>query len=467
MLTQEAFNALLKTLEEPPRHVKFIFATTEPQKIPVTILSRCQRYDFKRVPLSQVKTHLDNLLALEKVQIADEGVRMIARESEGSVRDALSLLDRVISFAGEQADAEMVAECLGIADRQWLHDTLSGILAGDTSAALAVVADVHHFGFDIRAFTSDLLKHLRDLIVVKVCGADARTAELSDAEAKSLSGLGANQPLGALQRMFQILLKAADEVASSRHPRLMLEMALIRCSTVRDLQSVPEVLQRLEDLEERLRSGLPAPTLSTQQPNPEARPAPQKTTPAERKRPAKRPQPSPTSKPSPLPRTEAPVTAPEPTRASKPTRPSPPAIVPEPTGPGKVLSAEEWPPFVNSIKESDPLLASMLEHAVLQPGRPDILTLAVQNAFYRSQLESDATCKRLATLAAERLGATRVEIVEGGSSQVTIASDRQERRTKEAMRREEVVREHPVTQAVLSTMGGEIADVQVEEVLDE
>ena len=460
MLTSEAFNALLKTLEEPPRHVKFIFATTEPQKIPVTILSRCQRYDFKRVPLRQVKAHLDHLLAEEGVSIAEEGVRMVARESEGSVRDALSLLDRVISFAGDEADQKMVADCLGIADRKWLVDLVRALLAGDAAAALAVVSDIHNYGYDMRAFTAELLNTVRDMTVVKLCGPGARSVELSDSEAKSLARIGADQSVTALQRIFQILLKASDDVAQSRHPRLVLEMAVVRASTVLELQAVPELLERLQALEQRLTAGgvmlpPPQPASPARSPSP-SRPAPQA-------------QPAPQPAPSPPMRAAAPrevQARPEPPLAEPPPV-EPPAMRDPPPTQTNSLEQSTWPTLVMQLKKSDPLLASMLENAALVSASMGTATIGVANKFYRDQLATGSNHDRLAERLLSDYGLHRLVIEEVQQTTETIASERAGRRSKEAESRRERVLSHPVTKAVVESMEGTVVDVKAEEVLDD
>ena len=443
MLTPEAFNALLKTLEEPPKHVKFVFATTEPQKIPVTILSRCQRYDFKRVPLLTIKAHLDDLLAREGVHLPEEGVRMVARESEGSVRDALSLLDRVISFAGPDADAKAVADCLGIADRRWLYSLLQGLLSdGGVAAALDVVADVHHYGYDMRAFTADVLQALRDLIVVKVCGKDARALELSDAEAKAFGALGERHSLAALQRMFQILLKAADDVAQSRHPRLVLEMAVVRCGASVDMQTVPEVLSRLEALERRLSTGESAPAA----PRPAAPPL--RSVPSE---------PRPVAEPPRRPTSPTPAAAP------------PPVAAPPPTTPQRLrLAPESWPAFIAEARLTERLFAPMLEHAQVLAAGDGQLRLGVQSEFFRAQLAAGPAYERLIALT-ERLFGPGVKVAVELVAEVkgTIASELTARRTAENDARRERVIAHPATAAVVDALGGKVVEVRVEEDRDE
>ena len=447
MLTQEAFNALLKTLEEPPRHVKFIFATTEPQKIPVTILSRCQRYDFKRVPLSLVKRHLDDLLTREGVKIAEEGVRMVARESEGSMRDALSLLDRVISYAGTEATGDDVATCLGIADRQWVFELMKALVGGNASGALAVVANVNEYGLDLRAFAEEALETLRDLVVVKIAGADARATDLSDAEARALAALGANHHLIALQRIFQILLKAVDEMAESRHPKLVLEMALVRATAALDFAPLADMVARLESLESRL--GSEALANASRQVAPSRPAAPQVA-------PLRAPQSS-----------TAPAPAASPTPSMAPNRAA--AARPGPQGPASAgaagadaLTPERWPAFVGEVKQRDPLLATMLEASRILSAAPGALKLGVGNAFYAKQLASGPSHERLLAALRGRFGELRLEVEQAGA-EGTIAAARKERAEAFTADRRASIEQHPVTRAAVEASQGRIVDVRVED----
>ena len=262
MLTTEAFNALLKTLEEPPRHVKFIFATTEPHKIPVTILSRCQRYDFKRIPRGVMVERLSQILDAEGIAIDADGLRMVARESEGSMRDALSLLDRIISFCGAKASYAQVAEVLGVADRSWLGRLVGAALDRNVAGALAVVEGAFDYGVDFRQFATDLVHFLRDIIVLKVAGDKAGLTDLSAEETRLLVDLGAPHGVEDLQRLATIAIKTAERLAHANFPRLELEMAVVRMCSLRPLQPIGELVRRLEGLERHLSSGapLPAPT---------------------------------------------------------------------------------------------------------------------------------------------------------------------------------------------------------------
>jgi DNA polymerase-3 subunit gamma/tau len=263
MLTMEAFNALLKTLEEPPRHVKFIFATTEPQKIPVTILSRCQRFDFKRIPIDAMVARLAGILAEESVTVGPQALRLVARESEGSMRDALSLLDRILSFSGAEVTYEQVAALLGVADRSWLRGLLDAAIAKDTSRALGIVREAYELGVDMKRLASDVVGFLRDLLMIKIAGASSGLTDLSDEETTALGSLGASLAAEDLERMLQIVIRAAERMPQAAFPRLDLEMAMVKLCQLRPLQPIDGLLARLEALERRLQSGSPLPPPST------------------------------------------------------------------------------------------------------------------------------------------------------------------------------------------------------------
>ncbi len=440
MLTTEAFNALLKTLEEPPRHVKFIFATTEPQKIPVTILSRCQRYDFKRVPLGQVKTHLEALLKAEGVTIADDGLKMIARESEGSMRDSLSLLDRVISFAGIDASADAVAQCLGIADRKWIMELVRSLVKGKTAAALEVVAEVNQYGLDLRSFAEEVLHTLRDLVVVKIAGVEARAADLSDVEAKTLVKLGEDVHVVAMQRLFQVMLKGVDEMAESRHPRLVLEMAIVRATAALEFQGLPDVLGRLEAIEARLASGAPAPA--------QRAPAPSMTA-------ASRPA---TAAPSAMPQRVAAAVTPQ--RAA-PTG-QPPHAGQADNSPGTGMTLEDWPAIIREVKQKEPLLATMMEATRVLRIEGPLLTLGTANKFYATQFASASTQDKLMIWLRPRLGASARVAIELASAEGTIAAERSSKRTAAESDRRTELEAHPVTQAAVRATQGRVVDLRIE-----
>jgi DNA polymerase III subunit gamma/tau len=251
MLTKEAFNALLKTLEEPPPHIIFIFATTEPHRIPATILSRCQRYDFKRIPFREVIGSLKRIVEEEKIQISQRGLLSIAQESEGSLRDAQSLLDQVIAYAGKNIRDEDITEVLGLIDRKILNDTIEAIVNRDVERCMEVIEVVYHFGYDLQHFCRELLQYLRNLILIKVSQHPEGLMELLEEELELFKRQAEKFQFDQLNHLFSLLLKGEQEIAQSTFPRTMLEMTLIRMATLRPILPIDEMMKKLEALENK------------------------------------------------------------------------------------------------------------------------------------------------------------------------------------------------------------------------
>jgi DNA polymerase-3 subunit gamma/tau len=251
MLTREAFNALLKTLEEPPPHILFIFATTEPHKIPATILSRCQRYDFKRIPFREVIGSLKRIVKEEEIQISQRGLLSIAQESEGSLRDAQSLLDQVIAYAGKNIRDEDIAEVLGLIDHKILSDAIDALADRDVERCMGLIERVYHFGYDLQHFCRELLQYLRNLILIRVSQHPEGLLELPEEDLELLKAQAAKFQFDQLNHLFSLLLKGEQEIAQSTFPRTMLEMTLIRMATLRPILPIDEMIGKLEALENR------------------------------------------------------------------------------------------------------------------------------------------------------------------------------------------------------------------------
>ena len=241
MLSTNAFNALLKTLEEPPEHAKFIFATTEPHKIPITILSRCQRFDFRKIPLAKVASRLREISDAEQLTISDRSLSLVARQGEGSMRDALSTLDQVIAFSGEQVDDEAVQTLLGMVDRRLLLDTVEAVLQRDSRRALDAVRRVDQLGLALRRFTQDLLEMFRGMVICKVVEDPAEMLDLVGEELKELKALAEEASLDDLQRIVTLLMKTQTELVNSSFPLLTLEMSLVRLATLAPTQDLRNV----------------------------------------------------------------------------------------------------------------------------------------------------------------------------------------------------------------------------------
>jgi DNA polymerase-3 subunit gamma/tau len=247
MLTTEAFNALLKTLEEPPGHVVFIFATTELHKVPPTIASRCQVFEFKRIPVPLLVSRLQKIVSAEGVSISEDALRLIAREADGSLRDACSLTDQVISFASGPVEAGEVAEILRTGDRAILHRTLSSIVAEDAADALAALQEVVDRGTPPRQFLRDLARFASECLKASLMGADAvRETGLTEAEIAQMTALASAHAPEYLATLLHLLVTAADRAADSRSPDLLAQAALVKASRLASLSSVEGMIGRLE-----------------------------------------------------------------------------------------------------------------------------------------------------------------------------------------------------------------------------
>ena len=252
MLSTSAFNALLKTLEEPPPHVLFIFATTEPHKIPLTILSRCQRFDFKRIPLNVIFERLRAIASAEEVHIDDDTLKLIAREAEGSMRDALSLLDQAISYGGKEVQEEDVLTLLGIADRTVLFDLSSAIVRNDAKACLTLIDELYSRGYELGQFCKDLVNHFRNLLVVKIEGGGSPALTVPEHEVQDLMGQAEAVSFEDLHRLFQILVRGEELMARTPFPKVVLEMTVVEMARLDALLPVEEIMARVEQLEDAL-----------------------------------------------------------------------------------------------------------------------------------------------------------------------------------------------------------------------
>jgi len=248
MLSTSAFNALLKTLEEPPSHVMFIFATTEPNKIPITILSRCQKHDFRRINLESISKHMAVLCSKEGIDIEDESLELIAREADGSMRDALSLLDQVMACLEGTITNDRIVDILGVIDRKNLFAISSAIISGNIPAILDILDDIYAHGHDIKKLYSDLVEHFRNLLVVKM---GKKISKLVDLPAHEID-LMANQVKDIsevyLNQVFNILFNEETTIRFSAQPKIALEMTFIKMFQIKPALSIDELIDKLDTL---------------------------------------------------------------------------------------------------------------------------------------------------------------------------------------------------------------------------
>jgi DNA polymerase-3 subunit gamma/tau len=266
MLSTQAFNGLLKTLEEPPPHVKFIFATTEIRKVPITVLSRCQRFDLRRVDAAMLTEHLNRIAGLESISVEDEAVAMIARAAEGSVRDALSIFDQAIAHGAGTVTAEQVRSMLGLADRARIVDLFEHLMKGDAAAALTEFRAQYDVGADPAAVLTDLAEFNHLVTRLRFVPSAANDVSLSEDERRRGGEFAKQLSVRVLSRTWQMLIKGIPEVQASNRPASAAEMVLIRIAHAADLPTLDEALKSLGDAPQS--TGAPAPRPSAPAPSP-------------------------------------------------------------------------------------------------------------------------------------------------------------------------------------------------------
>lgn len=260
MLSIGAFNALLKTLEEPPEHVKFVFATTEPQKVPATILSRCQRFDLRRIATRDMVAHLAMIAKAEKVSIDDAALLAIARGAEGGLRDAESALDQLMTFCGKEITEANVLSVFGLVSWKNLEQLVDALLRGELAGLLRLVAELDEAGKDLQRLTAEVLDYLRNLLVMAHAADVLGERELADAQLATLRKQATLVPPGRLSRVVEVLLEAQGQIRQALARRTVLEVALIRAARAASVATLDEVLGALAGVE--VAAG-PAPVVSS------------------------------------------------------------------------------------------------------------------------------------------------------------------------------------------------------------
>ncbi|MCA8937076.1 MAG: DNA polymerase III subunit gamma/tau [Planctomycetes bacterium] len=248
MLSTSAFNALLKTIEEPPPHVKFILATTNPEKIPETILSRCQRYDFRRVTLSEIVDWLDNICRIEDVQPGDGVLRAVAEMAEGGMRDALGRLDQLIAFSGVKPSLEEAERVFGLVGRAKLLELLESLSRGDARAAVLFAEEVFDSGKDVAEVLASLVSLARTLLLVAAGGGDDRGIDVPANELPKLKEVAGTYGIHGLVYLAELLTDCRQRVRRAAFPRVLVETTLVKLSMVGRLESLETLLARLDDV---------------------------------------------------------------------------------------------------------------------------------------------------------------------------------------------------------------------------
>lgn len=263
MLSQGAFNALLKTLEEPPAHVVFILATTEPQKLPATILSRCQRFDFHRIPAHQIVDRLRVALEEGEIRAEDSALRRIARAAEGGMRDAWSIMDMCLGYAQEDGvglTEDLVLRVLGAADKGFLFEFADKLIDGDGAGALKMIDDMMRMGREVQVFVRDISAHLRALMMASVCGAEhaAQLLEVTEEDAAAYAQQAGRTSHTRLMRMLDLFLESETDMKWAAQPRFALETAALRACAPEESVQVEALVARVDELERKIREGVVA-----------------------------------------------------------------------------------------------------------------------------------------------------------------------------------------------------------------
>ena len=428
MLSTNAFNALLKTLEEPPEHVKFIFATTEPHKLPVTILSRCQRFDFKRVTLPKIISRLREIAEKESVTISDTSLALIARKGDGSMRDALTAFDQVLAFSGNTVGDEDVGTLLGTIDRRLLAEISAAIFGGDTQGVLAGIKQVDLVGYNMRQFCQELIEHFRNLLVIRSVKKPEEILDMTTAELEELQKQSLHVSALDVQRRLTLLIKAESEMAYASFPRLIVEMALLKAALLAPLVSVQELIEKIKALET---AAVHTPSLPWEASRVAAAPAPQYAEP----------------------------------QVTTPVRPPQPAAV-APTQPESADGHSDWGRFVAFVNEKDRQLGAVLEHGSPLRQEKGLIEIGFPAGSYYLTAAKDAEfiadVQGLANTFARVDTVVRVKSIETGLSDAPL-SLAEKKKSDVEQRLEELKQEienHPVVKEAQRVFGGSITDVR-------
>jgi DNA polymerase-3 subunit gamma/tau len=421
MLTTAAFNALLKTLEEPPPHVVFVFATTEPHKIPATILSRCQRFDLKRVGVAEIEARLRKIAEAEEIQADDASFQLLSRAAEGSMRDALSLLDQVISFCGKNLVGPQVRESIGLIPGQMILKYLEGIFRGDPNQSLEVVSDAYRAGHDLKLFGRTLMEYLHAGMLLHPESGTAshphrhEWMDLDLSEQEEFQRFLSFRKLSELEIFFQVFQFGMEALSRSPHPRWILDVLAIKCGKAPALVSAHQ-------------GGVvpPAPVALSPQ-------APQA------------PQAVPLS-----PKSSAPL---------KTAAPAPQAILEK-----TVTPARSWSDFIEFVRPKRPLLATILEHGRCDefPSSQGILVLLGEgDHYYRDQLQAKTFSDQVHQLVEEYLGkAYRVQYELRAGVQ-SAAVEREENRMKHEAKIRAEAQAHPLIQEAKALFGVDVGPIEI------
>ena len=429
MLSKAAFNALLKTLEEPPPHTIFMFATTEPEKLPDTIISRCLRFDLKRIATQEIIAQLERLLKDERIHISKRGLFLIARAAEGSMRDAQSLLDRILAYCPDEVKDADIEELLGRVDRSFLFKITEALTAADPEGSLAALNTIYESGFDLRQFYYAYLEHLRDLMVAKVSSGSLAWMDMPEEELKEVVRLAQTVSAENLQRIFRLWYAAENEINQSPLPKVALEMCLLEMIHAQQSIPIDEVLQKLDALQQKIASapGAHSPVWSA---------PPKSAAPAGKHEPVKNSAAS--GYPAPAEAAEQPAT-----------------LVAEGTAGKRDASG-----FLAFVRQRNLPLASQLEHGTMRLQGEELLIELPADSFFLETINDRETGNKIKELCAEFFKKQlKVTVAPVKKAQQDAGSP-----PKELDRKKKVhdAMHNPLIQKIVETFEGEIVEVKTD-----
>jgi DNA polymerase III subunit gamma/tau len=428
MLSTPAFNALLKTLEEPPAHVLFMFATTEPHKIPITILSRCQRFDFRRVRVSAIASYLATICRQEGIEISAPSLELIAREAGGSVRDSLSLLDQVIACGQRAIPHSQILETLGVVDRSQLRQLAAAVLAAEPLPFLSALDELFDRGHDIKKLFADLLEYLRDLWVIQTSSDPRKAVDLPADEIDALQVQAGQVPGATLQHVLDILYREEASIRLSPQPKLAFEMAFFRTVHTRAALSIDALIRKVEDLRQEIGGNQPSYS--------------REATPRAAERSLATLQRSGDSLPA---------------EAQGPGQ----AVDPVADSPNDLAAA--WQGIVQTVTQSHPSLGANLKKCCLR--RADskgVEIVAPANQFVSSMLRRDRNLALLKSVCADAFGGQPEVVIAVGDECGASPADQRDRKQTQV----KDTLNHPVVADAIEIFNGKLVDVQIRQEVD-
>ena len=411
MLSGNAFNALLKTLEEPPPRVKFIFATTEPQKLPLTIISRCQRFDLRRIPRPLILERLKEIAQKEGVQCDDDALLAVAASADGSVRDAVSVFDQLLVYCDRKVRLKDVLDLLGLVPSEALNECARAIAAGDGVALLALVNRVFNQGWGVQQFISSLIRHFRDILVVSLSERAEETTDLASDALAAARKLAPSFTRAQYAFILDELIALERTIKYTISERVALEMALLKLARSRERVAIEDLVKKCEELEGAFSSGCPEPV-----------PAAEKRTPP----------------------------------------PAPPAAEDDPPAADLARAKHIWPDYLETLGRERPLLKTYLHEGRLQEFKDGVLTVCFDEeySFQRDSLESPAKVSYLENLLKNKLGVpVKLKfVVASGSGSGLCPRSPEDAPSPQAKRK--IVKQNPVVKAAIEMFDATVVDIK-------